>query len=193
MISYRNIFEAQEFYSKLGYQNIDAPWFVSSKAIHSTSPPNKKLCQSHIGFLVASGEQSFIEMWLNGDLKFGIFQCTTPCFRDELFINDTHHNYFIKVELIQVLTPSITLEEVSKNLGKIITDATQFFINQLKHPVEVIKTDIGWDIISNGIELGSYGYRVFQDMKWIYGTGCAEPRLSYVLEKENYNARKINS
>ena len=38
-----------------------------------------------------------------------------------------------------------------------------------------------YDIDYHGIELGSYGIRHCQFLNWIYGTGCAEPRLSKVM------------
>jgi hypothetical protein len=30
----------------------------------------------------------------------------------------------------------------------------------------------------NDIEIGSYGMREYENFKWIYGTGMAEPRFS---------------
>ena len=43
---------------------------------------------------------------------------------------------------------------------------------------------INYDIVSKigHYELGSYGIRTCDYLKWIYGTGCAEPRLSRVLK-----------
>jgi hypothetical protein len=182
MINYKNIVAATDYYEQLGYKYVDVPWFVSTKAISATLPSGRRLCQSHIGNLVGSGEQSFIEMWLNGDLKLGTFQCATPCFRDEI-LTETNHNYFFKVELINVLGLDATQSDITIGLNKVINDSCQFFMKMLDNQIEVVETDIGWDIYSKGVELGSYGYRMFQDMRWIYGTGCAEPRLSYVLSK----------
>lgn len=34
-----------------------------------------------------------------------------------------------------------------------------------------------------GIELGSYGIRTCDYLEYIYGTGCAEPRLSQTIKK----------
>jgi hypothetical protein len=45
-----------------------------------------------------------------------------------------------------------------------------------------------FDIVSRRgrIEIGSYGIRRDDKVgKWVYGTGCAEPRLSYAIAVEN--------
>ena len=44
--------------------------------------------------------------------------------------------------------------------------------------LRIVPTDIGYDIEYNKVELGSYGIRENEYLTWIYGTGCAEPRLS---------------
>ncbi len=55
MINYKNIVAAIDYYEKLGYVNVDAPWFTSMKAIYATAPPGRRFCESHIGALVGSG------------------------------------------------------------------------------------------------------------------------------------------
>lgn len=182
MINYRHISDAIDHYKKLGYQCIEVPWFVSDKAISATAPPNRRFCNSFLGTLVGSGEQSFIELWLQQELKKGKFLCATPCFRDEPVITQYHHNYFFKVELIEVEP-----DDIDESLAGMITDAASYFNTKVQQPITVVPTEIGWDIEWRGIELGSYGYREFQDMKWVYGTGCAEPRLSQVLEVEDHH------
>ena len=70
-----------------------------------------------------------------------------------------------------------------------INDSFNFFSNFI--PVENLKCiemdngsiDIVAIIDGVEIELGSYGYREFEHMKWIYGTGCAEPRTSRIINK----------
>ncbi len=147
-----------------------------------TASPDRRFCTSFLGDLVASGEQSFIQMWMDGILKKGKWQCATPCFRDEPIIDDLHLNYFFKVELIEVLPA-----DPEKSLHRMVNDAIRFFRNYVS--VEVEDTSIGHDIISSGgIELGSYGYREHGDFKWVYGTGVAEPRLSYVESEETVDA-----
>jgi hypothetical protein len=181
-INYRHISDAIDFYTGLNYPVIDAPWFVSSKSISVTSPPNRRYYSGFLGTLVGSGEQSFIEMWLSQMLGKGKFQCATPCFRDEPRLTKFNHNYFFKVELIEILPV-----DVDESMSQMIADAASFFNSKFQQPITVVPTDIGWDIEWRGVELGSYGYREFQDMKWVYGTGCAEPRLSQLLEIERDN------
>jgi aspartyl-tRNA synthetase len=89
-------------------------------------------------------------------------------------------------------------EEDKENIFKnIINDAKYFFehydflnrsqiLNTEKiRTTKVVKTDFGFDIELNGIELGSYGIRRNQENKllWIHGTGLAEPRFSNVVNE----------
>ena len=67
-------------------------------------------------------------------------------------------------------------------MDDIINDALSFFKKYLPES-KVETTDIGFDIVCNGIELGSYGIRSCPFLDWIYGTGCAEPRTSSLIKK----------
>lgn len=178
-IDYKKIVDAIHFYEWAGYGSLDAPWFVSRQAMEVTSPPDRRYCSSFLGDLVASGEQSFIQMWMDGNLKEGKWQCVTPCFRDELNIDDLHLNCFFKLELIEV-NPL----DVRGSMEEMIGFSKKFFNSYVD--TKVITTSIGKDIVSrSGIELGSYGYREYNDFRWVYGTGVAEPRLSYVESAGN--------
>jgi hypothetical protein len=67
-------------------------------------------------------------------------------------------------------------------LEEIIDCANRFLSNYLD--VKVVKLeDYLYDIVEakTGIELGSYGIREHDNLKWVFGTGLAEPRLSKVL------------
>jgi hypothetical protein len=183
MIDYQKIADAVIFYRSLGYNMVDAPWFVSRQALEVTAPPNKRYCSSFLGDMVASGEQSFIQLWMDDVLKDGLHVCVTPCFRDEEVVDKLHLNRFLKVELIEI-NPSVPLASIEQ----MILDAADFFSYYVgMKNIEVINTDIGKDIVCKGIELGSYGYREQlidgKMMKWAYGTGCAEPRLSQVQKR----------
>lgn len=177
MINYNNIADSIDFYTSCGYQRIEAPWTVSEYVDDITRPKDRPHLQlKHNGkCLVASGEQSFLYLYLKEYLPLGKYQTVTPCFRFEPY-NLYHEKTFIKNELI--ITDNVNAE----NLDKIINDAFNFFKSKLdkQELLKIVKADIGYDIEYNGIELGSYGIRKNEYLTWIYGTGCAEPRLSKI-------------
>lgn len=210
-MDYSNIAKAVEFYTQRGYVYLDdAPWIVGTDAYFATKPsgatdvvidtdPTGK--SYHLGgHPVASAEQSFIQMMIDGQpIKRAI--AVTPCFRAEPRIDTLHRPYFMKAELINA-------QDVDEgHLMHMIHDACSFF--EQFFPVRVVKTnacDFGqpaFDIVEKGtrFELGSYGIRnkVFPEgtvtgglrlmadanFRWIYGTACAEPRLSTALAKHS--------
>lgn len=176
MIDYDKISQAMEYYQSWGYTYLDAPWLVSERAMSTTAPVEARLFSTFLGHLVASGEQSFIEMWLNGDLPEGRFLCATPCFRDEPVVDELRRNYFFKVELIHVNPGS----DVTGAIDRMIREAEGFFNNFA--PTKRVPTELGTDLEIAGVEVGSYGFRQYHDLHWVYGTGCAEPRLSQAME-----------
>ena len=130
-------------------------------------------------YLVGSAEQSFIQRMMDGSLpRFGKYQAITPCFRDDE-IDDQHQQYFMKLELIHVGANHDSLAYVLKDAVSVIRSLTSRRIN-------VVKTEDGYDICSvqddmSLVEIGSYGYRELASdpsIKWVYGTGLAEPRFS---------------
>lgn len=181
VINYKYISDALEYYQSLGYKYVDAPWIVKDSITAITKPKDingfyiSDGKNPSIMTLVGSGEQSFIEMFLTNTLEPGKYVCCTPCFRDEHQYDELHLPYFIKVELIN------TIDTTKHQLLSMLNDSATFFEKFLD--VVCVKTNIGYDIVENrmGIELGSYGIRKFGDLKWIYATGLAEPRLSQVL------------
>lgn len=196
-MNYDNIANALDFYRERGYVYIeDAPWYVGRDAYYATKPagtqdvhifegrPGIVSFPSHGSdnqYMVASGEQSFIQMMLDGqEIKRAI--CVTPCFRVERY-NDWHKPYFMKAELING-------QDVDEgHLLHMIHDAAAFF--EQFFTVRIVKTDVGFDIVEKGTraELGSYGIRTVEIndriMRWIYGTACAEPRLSTALQRHS--------
>ena len=50
-----------------------------------------------------------------------------------------------------------------------------------KNSVDVVPTKEGYDLMINGIEVGSYGLRMGNGYEWVYGTGLAEPRFSVAI------------
>lgn len=175
MIDYNNIAQSIDFYESRGYKRIETPWTVSEYVDDITRPKDRPHMQLvHNGkCLVASGEQSFLYLFLKEYLPLGKYQTVTPCFRYEPY-NLYHEKTFIKNELI--ITDTVNIEMLSK----IVDDAYLFFKTKLKDESKlcIVPTDIGYDIEYNKVELGSYGIRENEYLTWIYGTGCAEPRLS---------------
>lgn len=199
MIDYNNIAKSIDFYTGYKFARIESPWTVTDAISNITKPPG---CQNFtltrgnkIKVLVASGEQSFLYLYAKGFLPPGMFQTVTPCFRDEVF-DDIHTKYFIKNELIR------TDNATSGMIAPMIDMAMEFFgiilgSGRGKLDVEDVGQDGQRDIVFvytdktdnevKRIELGSYGLRRTSYLKWVYGTGCAEPRLSHVvrLHKES--------
>ncbi len=179
MINYKILQDSVDHYSDEGYIRIESPWTVSEYVDNITKPEQLISYQlkHNDKCLVASGEQSFLYLYLKGFLPKGKFQTITPCFRHESF-TDLHMKYFMKNELIQT---DYTSEEYLEDM---IFSALSFFREYLPE-AKVIDTKIGKDIVWNNFELGSYGIRECEFLKWIYGTGCAEPRLSHLINKRN--------
>lgn len=177
MINYGIIQVSIEYYTNLGFQRIETPWMVSEYTDSLTRPEGVKPFTIEINKknLVASGEQSFLELHLKRYLPNGKYQTTTPCFRAEPRDN-LHCKTFIKNELI------ITDDVNDKKLADMIENTLSFFKIYIPD-AKVVETKIGFDIEVDGQELGSYGIREFDGFKYIYGTGCAEPRLSRLMNK----------
>lgn len=179
MINYNILHQSTLYYENLGFKRIESPWTVTPEISAITKPPEKIDFElKHNGkVLVASGEQSFLYLYVKDFIPFGKYQTITPCYRYENF--DAYHTkYFMKNELI------ITDDVTTGQLDWVINVAKDFFSKYLTG-LKVIKTAIGYDIEWNNIELGSYGIRSCDFLKWVYATGVAEPRLSNIIRKAN--------
>jgi hypothetical protein len=176
LINYRYLSDAVDYYKGKGYRYVEAPWFVTPEAINVTKPDKARTFETFAGHLVASGEQSFIDM--RGELCPGRkFMCVTPCFRDEPKHDSQHLRCFIKCELIIPLwkddNPDTFLEVLLKD--------AQVWLGRYG-VFKIVVTKEGKDIFLGDVEVGSYGYRQFKDFRWVYGTGVAEPRLSQAID-----------
>jgi aspartyl/asparaginyl-tRNA synthetase len=191
LIDYSYLTDAQKHYSQVGYNYVDAPWFVSDKAMNITVPAGIT-CQGK-EIPVASGEQSFLQLALDKKLPVGKHYCVTPCLRRSDPYDDLHCQEFMKLELIYYFG---YLEENIFAAGamhcNLLEDAKSFFNKYL--PIEVRNindmkrlgcvTENPQDIEWNGIELGSYGIRHAAEVgSWIYGTGVALPRLQIAIQR----------
>jgi hypothetical protein len=164
-----------DFYDRMGFAYVEAPWIVSDEAINVTLPPEHKVTRCDAGPLVGSAEQSFIQLALDGSLQPGRYVAATPCFRDDP-PDALHQRYFFKVELIE-----FGKEDRAPHLAvRDMAETALIFFRGLPEgrDAEIVSTPQGLDIELRGIELGSYGHRQHENLYWIYGTGFAEPRFS---------------
>lgn len=190
MIDYDIIGQSISYYEDIhGFVRIESPWTVTEQVSNITKPPNAKsfkLDHENKKVLVASGEQSFLYLYLKGFLPRGMFQTVTPCFRSETF-DLFHTKYFIKNELI------ITDDVSDKQLEFIVKCAFDFFSQFFPEDGWLKVIDTGhktFDINYKDIELGSYGIRQCDFLKWIYGTGAAEPRITQTMQKYGIPLKK---
>ncbi len=181
-ISTSVLMEALRFYSSKGYAPIDVPLVVDMDVSEHTKPKGvPELYHGKVGgehkCYVASAEQSFIQLHKEGKLKDGMYMAVTPCYRHERFTSDTHYLMFMKLELI-----AVGVEKWQPYEEGVLRDAFQFFENELNlNTVTTNWKNNSCDILDSktGIELGSYGHRLMPDgTGYIYGTGCAFPRIS---------------
>ena len=185
MIDYSILANSVEYYESHGYQRIESPWTVTKEISKVTSPPNASFftIEEKKKVLVASGEQSLLYLYNKGFLPKGKWQTITPCFRDETF-DSLHTKYFLKNELM--ITDSVN----EATLISTIDDALNFF-RQWAPESKVKETGPkSYDIVYDDIELGSYGMRYCPFVKWVYGTGVAEPRFSRVLDMYGISHKK---
>lgn len=183
MINYKILGDSVEHYETNGYVRVEAPWTVSEQVENITRPDEAIAFQlvHNDKCLVASGEQSFLYLYLKDFLPKGQFQTITPCFRYEAF-DFLHTKYFMKNELIK--TDLVNTDELEKMINLAMSFYRKYF------PASALDVsnleDGSFDIVleTEGpvFELGSYGIRTCQYLEWIYGTGCAEPRLSNLIK-----------
>lgn len=187
-IDYKKINDSILFYEQCGFHRLEAPWWVPETIVNITKPADAPkenyLLTKNNKCLVASAEQSFLYMANKGLLPKGKFQAVTPCFRDEIQ-GGLKRKFFIKNELI------ITDDVNEKALDKVIQQAFAFFATQVpnKELLKVVKIDDTFDIEYDGIEIGSYGIRETSFLKWAFGTGAAEPRLSLAIAEANFKRK----
>lgn len=184
MIDYGILDHSVRWYESQGFTRIESPWAVSKKTHYITKPDYASDTDyelKHNGkLLVASGEQSFLYLFLKGFLPHGCYQTITPCFRYETF-DFLHSKYFIKNELIDT-------ENVNAERLKEIANKCLLFFQMYIPDAAIVEISTGnedettYDIQYGEYELGSYGIRRCEFLHWIYATGAAEPRLSNLMK-----------
>ena len=104
----------------------------------------------------------------------------------------THTKYFMKLELINYSTVSTqSVDSIDHDVYKMVEQALIFFRLHAPQSNKVTVETIAntqfpaYDILYDGIEIGSYGYRECMFCNWIYGTGLAEPRFSRLVNMDS--------
>jgi seryl-tRNA synthetase len=171
--------EAVDFYREKGFQYIETPWMVSPEVSRITCPDeayHDVIVQNGMT-LVASAEQGFLQLEIDGKLTGTSYVSCGPCFR----IRDARENQdglhfpsFMKVELyIRCSTEVDALVS-----ARWLVDVAREFMG---HSTKVVDYDDSWDLELNGVEVGSYGARKHGDIIWAYGTGVALPRYTQAV------------
>lgn len=160
------LMKAMSFYQGIGYKPIPAPMLVDKDIVELTIPKGNK-AREHLGkYYVGSAEQSFYQIIKDGMKPDGSYMMITPCERDEVE-DELHLGIFLKVELISTV----------KSKEDILRDASDFLYHSyIGH--NIVKTENGFDLEVNGIEVGSYGAIKYSGYDITFGTGIALPRLT---------------
>lgn len=174
-INWRNIGAAVDFYKSKGFDYVEVPWAVPRSVINMTFDGQPRwACEE--GTLVGSAEQSLLSMI--DQLPDVPIVAASPCFRYEPVLDELHQTTFMKVELFSKgklwLVLMMHALEMFKNRGLSVDVQVQ-----PDSPLYKEQTDL----LVDGIEIGSYGYREVDGHVWSYGTGWAEPRMSLVTER----------
>jgi len=81
-------------------------------------------------------------------------------------------------------------EEIEGMLGmenppelKVVETGESFLRNKKNGIHDGVLRSNTYDIVYGDVELGSYGIRECSFLRWIYGTGCAEPRTSNLMRQ----------
>lgn len=171
------------------FKFIDLPWSVESKYVEATRPvgaPDAALITHH-GSFVCSGEQSFLALWDKGLLPdFPGYVGWTPCIRNEP-VDELHQYGFMKVELFVPVENSDDAEYVLRKMTDTQRELFRILamchlkVDIAKYLNQVTVSQSQEDINLLDIELGSYGWREFENRCYVYGTALAEPRFSLAL------------
>lgn len=196
-INYVMIGDAIAMYQALGYTYLETPWWVSQDAVGHTLPRgvNPFVIRTHKwpggwavedgppeGFLVGSAEQSMIHLMLTHSLSPGLYVMAGPCFRNEIVVDEFHHQSFFKVELacvyLEGTLPSKTIFDIIKD-AQVVHSRVGGVIPELV----TMPDGKGYDLEVKGVEVGSYGQRSLDGFGWVYGTGLALPRFTQAMNR----------
>ena len=173
-----------------GFRYVDLPWMVPKAFSDATRPSFCRDIPTLHGSFVASGEQSFLQLWQEGRLPKRVagYVGWTPCLRDEAVLDETHQHGFMKAEWFVPLSKKLTAEEHFRQLQGLVSMQTDVFYEvsrvlgwRRKAYIHEEPTREGLDLVLGSIEIGSYGIRTFDGKPYMYGTALALPRFTQAL------------
>lgn len=164
----------------MGYEPISVPYIVDLDIVKFTLPKDRVAWEhGDFGYYVGSAEQSIYQMIKDGVELPNKMMAITPCQRDEV-VDESHLEIFLKIELVS-LDHKHTFINIMHDVLKYIHYSGLDYGHELTN---VLQDDqISYDINLNGIEIGSYGCRTYNDIVVHYGTGLALPRFEYARNK----------
>jgi hypothetical protein len=182
--------KAIEAWRAQGFRYVDLPWMVPKEFSDATRPPECRDLRTLYGSFVASGEQSFLQLWDAGQLSGARgYVGWTPCLRDEK-LDALHQHGFMKAEWFvplvgehphdwaAVLPQLVTTQvEIFKLVAHECGEVSQGALEVVALGPEQV------DIELNGVEIGSYGRREFRGRYYLYGTALALPRFTSAMAR----------
>lgn len=187
-VNWKLLSDAVVFYQTHGFKYVETPWIAHIEDLMVTAPSRNKIFLIDDSYdsvaaddgLVGSAEQAFISMARAGTLPDGVnFVSCGPCFRKNEPKDKWHMSQFMKVELFVRLESDANGEFVTNEL---VNRAKKFMDRY--NEVQVETTEEGKDLVLNGVEVGSYGYRHAEGVGWwAYGTGLALPRFTQAANR----------
>ncbi|HDR9105442.1 TPA: hypothetical protein QDB04_002283 [Burkholderia vietnamiensis] len=178
---------ALQWWQAYGFAYTDLPWMVPKQYTDAFRPSHCRDVPTLHGNFVGSGEQSFLmlrdENRLPGPAPGYIGW--TPCLRDER-LDHTHQHGFMKAEWFVPLDDDTDwhaklLGLLSRQSGLFYALATQVLGEPLFAVTHEQVTPEQIDLVINGMEVGSYGLRIFHEKPYLFGTGLALPRFHKAL------------
>lgn len=173
-----------------GFKFVDLPWMVPKEFSDATRPAGCRDIATLHGSFVASGEQSFLQMWDAGLLPAEAtgYIGWTPCLRDDV-LDETHQHGFMKVEWFVPAPADEPAPEWSPRLHALLALQTDMFRAVAREAGRPLSAPL-WrclvgpeqvDLMVGGLEVGSYGRRMFNGRAYFYGTALALPRFAQAL------------
>ncbi len=168
------------------FSYVEAPWIVSRGVASLTCPHDHPVMLADKTCPVGSAEQGLIDLLVKGQLDINVsLYAVGPCFRDDE-IDELHQRTFMKIELFKTMSVSTFTPDDVHYVRKTAFRLWQRLFPATHH-LYSMRTDTtgenAYDLMINGIEVGSYGVRFIGNQACVYGTALALPRATIALSR----------